>query len=178
MPSAMAAGPAMDGDALVGDYLARLRTSAEALPGLRRAELEAEVAEHIETALETAGSRDELTVRNVLERLGPPADIIAAEFGASRGQESVAGQMRPAIERSRWGPIEILAVLFLLVGGFVIPIIGPLVGLVLAWFSSQWTRREKVIATVIATAIVGGTALMIGLPAIDLSTGPITHLSP
>ncbi len=28
--------------------------------------------------------------------------------------------------------------------------VGPLIGLVLAWVSAQWTRREKVVATVLS----------------------------
>ena len=46
-----------------------------------------------------------------------------------------------------WGPVEIIAVVGLTVGTFVLPVVGPIIGLVCAWVSSQWTRREKIVAT-------------------------------
>jgi uncharacterized membrane protein len=52
---------------------------------------------------------------------------------------------------SRWGGLEIAAVLLLAVGAFVVPVVGPAVGLVCAWFSDQWTRAEKWVATAIAS---------------------------
>ena len=59
----------MEPEALVSDYLGRLERAAQPLPADRRGELIAEVHEHIESALAEAGSRDEVTARNVLERL-------------------------------------------------------------------------------------------------------------
>ncbi len=69
----------MDADALVRDYLDRLETAAWRLPVDRRGELVGEVREHIATAMAEAGRSDELTVRNILERLGAPEEIVAAE---------------------------------------------------------------------------------------------------
>jgi hypothetical protein len=53
--------------------------------------------------------------------------------------------------RSRWGGLEIAAVLLLSVGGFVVPIVAPVAGLFCAWMSDQWTRSEKWVATAIAS---------------------------
>ena len=53
--------------------------------------------------------------------------------------------------RSRWGGLEIAAVLLLGVGGFVVPIVAPIAGLLCAWMSDQWTRSEKWVATAIAS---------------------------
>jgi hypothetical protein len=53
--------------------------------------------------------------------------------------------------RSRWGGLEIAAVLLLSVGGFVVPIIAPVAGVFCAWMSDQWTRNEKWVATAIAS---------------------------
>lgn len=47
-----------------------------------------------------------------------------------------------------WGPVEIIAVVGLTIGAFVLPVIGPIIGLVCAWVSTQWTRREKIVATI------------------------------
>src|SRR5215475_3117531 len=66
-------GPVMkamqDAD-LIGEYIGRLYAAASVLPLDRRHELISEISEHIEMALEQAGSRDEVTVRTVLDRLG------------------------------------------------------------------------------------------------------------
>ena len=52
---------------------------------------------------------------------------------------------------SPWGGLEIAAVVLLAAGAFVLPFIGPIIGLVLAWTSSAWTSTEKVVATAIAS---------------------------
>ncbi len=69
----------MSGRSLVDGYLAELARAADGLPGGRGPELVAEVREHIETALAVSPATDETTVRNVLERLGSPTEIVAAE---------------------------------------------------------------------------------------------------
>jgi uncharacterized membrane protein len=68
----------VDAEALVIEYLGRLEAAARSLPASRRAELSGEVRQHIEMALAEAGGRDDVTVRNVLDRLGPPDDIVDA----------------------------------------------------------------------------------------------------
>ena len=75
----------MDAETLVRDYLGRLETVSASLPVERRGELLAELREHIELALAEAGSSDEATIRNVLQRLGSPDEIVAAELGRSEG---------------------------------------------------------------------------------------------
>jgi len=57
----------------------------------------------------------------------------------------------PPSGSSRWGGLEIAAVLLLGLGSFLIPVVGPIAGLVCAWASTAWTSREKWIAT----AVVG-----------------------
>ena len=67
------------------------------LPPQRRTELVAEVSEHIETAIEASGATGEAAVRNILERLGSPEEIVAAEIegdGGPGGHPAAAG--RPA----------------------------------------------------------------------------------
>jgi len=139
----------VEADVLVRDYIRRLEAAAWPLALERRVELAGEVREHIETALAKAGSRDETTIRNVLERLGQPEEIVAAEAEPSTAPMSGGlGQptaLTPA--RSPWGPLEIVALLLLTVGGVFLPVVGPLVALVFVWLSTQWTTRHKVIAT-------------------------------
>lgn len=156
----------MEADALVRDYLGRLEAAAWPLAAERRAELLVEVREHIEAALAEAGSRDEVTARNMLERLGAPEEIVAAEAevgGTTRWSPApaVAPERRP-----QWGLIEVGAILFLTLGAYFLPVVGPIIGLVLVWLSSEWTTRQKTVASVIALVLlVLPILLLLGLTA-------------
>ena len=57
--------------------------------------------------------------------------------------------------------LAIVAVLLVIVGAFVIPVIGPLVGLVWISFSAVWTRWEK-IAAWLAPIVVSLTFVLVG----------------
>lgn len=144
----------MQADALIRDYLGRLQAASWPLPAGRRAELSGEVAEHIETALAEAGRKDEVTVRNVLERLGPPEEIVAAEAGGEPDHTTVVpgAAQAPAAAASPWGAVEIMAILFLTAGAVFIPIVGPVIGLVFTAGSGRWTTREKLVASTIVLA--------------------------
>ena len=64
-------------DALVEDYLRRLDAAASTLPADRRAELVSEIRDHLQEGRRTSGADDEVSVRNLLERLGAPEAIVA-----------------------------------------------------------------------------------------------------
>ena len=134
----------------VDTYLRELDRELRDLPPARRRELLEEIRDHIDSALEdpTAGEAD---VRNVLDRLGDPADI-AAE-----------ARERFEIRRPKAGAREILALVLLPFGG-VLWVIGWFVGLILLATSKVWTSREKVIG---ALVLPGGL-----LPAFLLGTFP------
>jgi hypothetical protein len=116
----------MDGDELVRDYLGRLEAASWPLPPGRRAELAGEVREHIETALAETGSRDDITVRNVLERLGRPEEIVASEVEAEPAPPRwLESRLAAAAARApAWGALEIAAIR-LTVGAFLLPVFGP-----------------------------------------------------
>jgi hypothetical protein len=98
----------MTDDELVAAYLRRLRRAARALPRARRQELADEIAEHIADARASgaqSGEGGSAALRNALERLGEPPDIIAAAGGPARG--------------GRPGGLEIAAVALLLAGGML-----------------------------------------------------------
>jgi uncharacterized membrane protein len=153
----------VDGEALVRDYLGRLEAAAWPLSPDRKSELVGEVREHIEAALVEASARDEVTVRNVLERLGRPEDIVAEEAGAAPVASPTPGV--PAASTSPFGAIEIIALLLLTVGAVLIPIFGPILGLFFVWASTRWTRREKLVATAIVV-------LLIVIPILGMRAGP------
>lgn len=162
---------------VVADYLQRLQAEATGLSAGRRAELVAEIRAHVAEALAAAGRDDESTVRAVLDRLGEPADIVAAETEDAPPASPVppappvyaipAGS--PAVPRSPWGTLEILAVVALTAGSFLLPGIGLLFGLVFLWASQQWTRREKWVATAWSL----GSLVVVALAALVLLTARV-----
>jgi uncharacterized membrane protein len=140
-------------DALVRDYLGRLEAAAWPLGADRRRELVAEVREHIESALAEANHRDEVTTRNVLDRLGAPEEIVAAEVSGDR--PGGFAESRVAVgQRLGLGFTEIAAIGLLTVGAVFLPFVGPMLGLIFVWASDQWTTRHKTIATVIVIGML------------------------
>lgn len=118
----------------VDDYLRELEEELRDLPPARRRELVEEIREHIDSALGEAS--DEAEVRNVLDRLGAPAEI-AAE-----------ARERFGIRRAKPGVREILALILLPIGGFLY-IVGWVVGAILLVTSNVWTSREKVVGLLV-----------------------------
>lgn len=129
-------GQRQNADALVDAYLERLEEELTDLPKARRRELIDEIVGHIEESRSALDAKDEVEIRNLLDRLGDPAEIAAEE------------RARSGIVRRRGGPLEILALIGLLVGGFVF-VIGWFVGLILLWASDVWTTREKLVGTLL-----------------------------
>jgi hypothetical protein len=129
---------------LVDRYLHELKLDLGDLPRSRQNELVAEIREHIDIALAEESTRGEADVRNVLERLGDPADI------AKEAHERMG--IRPA----KAGLRETAAVILLPIGGVVIPLFGWIAGLILLWSSPIWTTRDKYIGSLI---IPGGLML-------------------
>jgi hypothetical protein len=74
-------------------------------------------------------------VREILERLGDPVDIAAAEA--------------PAEAPARAGWREIVALILLPIGGIIVPIVGWVVGAILLWFSDAWSTKDKLIGTLL-----------------------------
>lgn len=139
----------MDPETAIRDYLAALDAAAEPLDLERRAELVAEIREHIDLALGEAGGRDEATVREVLERLGSPDEIVAAEMGTSGADHARSAAERQGEGHGRQLSVETHALVWLTVGAVVLPFIGPVIGLWVAAGSTQWTLTQKRTAVLI-----------------------------
>ena len=114
----------------------------------RRAELVAEIRDHIQTALAEEQAADEAAVRNVLDRLGPPEEIVEAA--------------EPPPGSPRAGALEVLALIALL-----LPVLGWLVGTVLAFASRVWSRRDKLIGALLLLV----TTVVLGLGFVSASGG-------
>lgn len=128
-------------------YLAHLD---EALVGVQpdvRAEIVSGIREEL-TGLDPASAADRIA------DLGDP-QFIAAEARAE--QAPAVAERTPAVAEPAPGrTLSIVAVVVLIAGSFVVPIVGALVGLVWVTLSSAWSRREKLLAWLIpiASAIV------------------------
>lgn len=151
----------MHHDRLVEDYLRRLDTAASVLPTDRRTELVDEIHDHIRAAVDQHGSADEADVRNILERLGPPDEIVAE---AVDREDAGAPGRAPGI-------FEIIALLVLAAGGFAVPVAGWVAGTALVLISRAWTTREKQIG------LIGPLAVLF-LPMVALGALGAPNLGP
>jgi hypothetical protein len=150
----------MTDDELVADYLRRLRRAARSLSRERRRELIAEISEHIAEAQAAGGASGEgqsAALRNALERLGEPREIVAAAGGPL-----VAG--RP-------GALEIAAVVVLLLAGIAglvagIPgiVVGWGTGVVLLWVSPRWRWPDKLLGTLVWPGGLAAPLVLLSLP--------------
>jgi hypothetical protein len=119
---------------LAADYLERLRRAGRRVPPGRLRELLAEIEGHLSEAIGPSAS--DAQARAILEKLGEPEAIIAAE-------------MPPADELPDGrGTKDWATIILLLVGGFILGV-GWVAGLVLLWSSRAWTTREKWIGTLV-----------------------------
>jgi uncharacterized membrane protein len=141
-------------DKLVDRYVKHLEVELDDLPRDRRREIVDEIAGHIAEARAGLEHESEVDVRNILEGLGDPADI--AEDARERFE------VRPTVQAQPFKPgwMEVAALVFLLIGGLIIPMFGWIIGVVLLWVSNAWNVRDKIIGTVF---VPGGLVLPIGL---------------
>jgi hypothetical protein len=128
-------------DELVTRYLARLDAAASGMPADRRRELIEEISAHIEEAM-AARPAPPGGIATVLDQLGSPDDIVSAAEASQPGAvHSRAG--------NPLGAVEIIAILALLIGGIIVPVVGWLVGVVLLWMSPRWKAGDKLLATLV-----------------------------
>ena len=90
------------------------------------------------------------STRLALGAVAVVAAVVVAVLLLRRAQRRAALEPPRPAGASPWGGLEVAAVLLLALGGFVVPVVGPAVGLVLVWCSSRWTGREKAVATALS----------------------------
>jgi uncharacterized membrane protein len=140
-------------DKLVERYLKHLEVELDDLPRARRQEIVDEIAGHIAEARAGLEHETEADVRNILDGLGDPAEI-----AADARERFDVGTTAPAVP-FKPGAVEIGALIMLLVGSVVLPLIGWLIGVILLWTSNAWNVRDKIIGTLFPP---GGLGLVIG----------------
>jgi hypothetical protein len=131
-------------DKLVQRYLAQLDAALQGVDASRREEILAEVHGHIDEGRTGLDPDDAASVRTLLDRVGDPA-AIAAEAGAPP-----PGSRRWDV----WAP-------WLIIFGPVASGLGWIAGVLILWTSPTWSRRDKLIATLVPP--VGLVALFFGL---------------
>lgn len=143
-------------DGMRDEYLARLDDAMRALPHGVAGEIRSGIAEEL-SGLDV----DELSAR--IAALGDP-DVIAREAQAQSEDAPAAVVPEPAKPPVTSGrTFAIVAAITLSVGGFMVPIIGWIVGAVLVCLSPLWKTWEKVVAivvpfvTLVISAVIGGT---------------------
>ncbi len=108
-----------------------------------------------------------LTLLMAVVALVAPVVVAVAIYRRAQVRAAAEPPTPVTARAGRWGGLEIAAVALLGLGSFLLPGVGPLLGLVLVYLSAQWTTREKVIAT--AIAIVPSLLLVVGV--FSLSAG-------
>jgi uncharacterized membrane protein len=119
-------------DQVIAAYFARLEAALGPVPDARRRELLEDVRAHIAEARSELSHETDADVLNILDRLGDPADMAAAEIGRAESPSP-----KPRTSRT----MEIAAIALLL-------LFWP-VGVILLWLSDAWTTREKLIGTLV-----------------------------
>jgi hypothetical protein len=148
-------------DKLVEDYLKRLKGETSDLPRAARRELIQEISDHIDEARSDVPTASEAEIRNILDRVGEPAEI-AAE---ARDRFGVGARPRR---------LEIAALILLPIGGIVLPVVGWLVGVALLWISDAWKTRDKLIGTLV---VPGGLLLPLALGVLGSGSGSCIEIS-
>lgn len=145
---------------LVRDYLDRLHQETVRLPVPEGRELEANIREHFAEAL---GERaDETTVRDTIDRLGDPAELVDAAGGARPVTDPTTAAGKPDT-----GAREAAAIALLL-GSALIFVFWPLaipmwiVGLVMVFIARRWTPNLKVLAAVVLGGAMPVVSLLVG----------------
>jgi hypothetical protein len=141
---------------LVREYLTRVESAAVGLsPGIR-AELLGDLSAHLDSSLRPGPTDEE--VEAALTGLGDPEEVVAAAYEGLEVQPPAAPSASGPLPTqalstaSAWGPVEIIAVVGLTLGAFLVPLFGPILGLVMSWVSRRWTWRDKTVATLLCLA--------------------------
>ncbi|GAA3459636.1 hypothetical protein ACFFSW_10365 [Saccharothrix longispora] len=139
---------------LVATYLDALRRQSVALPEQRRAELDEEVRAYLARTLPEDAAEDD--VRDLLDRLGTPGDVVSTEL-AEAYAEAPADTRRA--DPDDWEPareplrvLDVLGLALLLVGAVLVPF-GHLAGAVLVGASRRWSIPVRVLLVGVPAAL-------------------------
>ncbi|MFE5797954.1 hypothetical protein ACFQ8C_35980 [Streptomyces sp. NPDC056503] len=146
---------------LVAAYLDTVARGTAELPAERRAELLADLREHVEVS----GARDDAAIRAVLAELGEPRTVAASALAEEGPRTAPAAPPAPTGPLAGRQAARLVAALPALGGLLVLtsPVAGTLVlaiGLALLWRTPLWDARHKRVGT--ATAVAVPVLLLLG----------------
>ncbi|MER5967084.1 hypothetical protein [Streptomyces sp. NPDC002057] len=131
---------------LVTAYLDAVARETAELPAERRAELLADLREHIEVS----GAEDDTRLRAVLAGLGEPRTVAASAL-AEEAPAGTAATTAPGRTKLTAVLLAVSGVLILF--SSVVGTIALIAGLALLWAAPQWETRHKLLGTVTAVAV-------------------------
>ncbi|WP_127553121.1 hypothetical protein [Actinoplanes sp. OR16] len=164
----MTAAPLAHADTLVLDYLAALWAASDDLTPEARDELMNTVTGYIALRHDLADDP-----ARVISRLGPPEQLAEAvrRGGTPTHLRLPAPSFPPSPPRpSRGTGADHAAVALLIAGAFILPVVAPGAGMLMATGSASWTPAQKVAAWVLTTGSVAG-ALLTALVVAGFSSG-------
>lgn len=164
----MTAAPLAHADTLVLDYLAALWAAGDDLTPEARDELMTTVTGYIAMRTDLAGDP-----ARVLSRLGPPEQLVDAVRRGGMATHLRLPAMTPAPSAPApvaGGGAEHAAVALLVAGGFVLPVLAPGAGMLIATGSSSWTPMQKAAGWMLTTGSAAG-ALLVALVVAGFDSG-------
>jgi uncharacterized integral membrane protein len=153
-------------DTILGGYRLRLEEELNGLPRARREEIIAEVDAHIRDARTADAAETDADLLNLLDRLGDPS-VIGTE---ARERFDVA-------EPASAGGREVIALVLLVVGPFIVPVVTWVLGAMLVWSSAAWSAREKRNSVAWSLIVIVGLTLIGIVIAIVNSPGTTVAVS-
>lgn len=126
-------------EALIEDYLERLRQATAMLPSQTRNELLLDIAEHLRAGMHER-PRTVVEVRNLLDDLGTPEQIAAAAV------DQQTAPSEPAVAPGGMQPV--ISLLLSITAVSLTWIVWP-VGVLCLWLSDTWTIRQKWLGTLV-----------------------------
>ncbi len=126
------------------EFLARLDAAMQSVPHGVATEIRAGIVEELD-GLDAAATAARI------EQLGDPAVIAREAGGESVHAVTPAAPEKVPLTQSRG--FAIAAALTLSFGGFIVPVVGWLVGAVLVAIGARWRRWEKVLAIALPFAV-------------------------
>jgi hypothetical protein len=161
--SGMTTAPLAHTDVIVLDYLAALWAESEELSPELRDELMATVADYIAARRNAADPLADPAA--IMRRLGPPEALVAA---ARRGHlpphvrlpALIPPPPAPTLPARNGGAAEYTAIGLLAVGSLIMPVVGPVAGMLMVSASPHWAVAEKATGWVLVSGSVAAATAM------------------
>lgn len=154
----MTTAPLAHADTLVLDYLAALWAATDDLPPETRDDLMRTVTGYISLRQDLA---DDPAL--ILGRLGPPEQLAAAVRRGGMPTHlrlpAPAPVPAPVARADSGGGAEHAAIALLVAGTFLLPVVSPAAGLLIATGSGRWTPAQKGAAWILTTGAATGALL-------------------